>query len=397
MSAHAWSFPNDEPYNRDLSDQELWERSLRRSQHRREITELARKHAARRKGAAVAVSASMAVGPAAAPFAALASAGGGKSVAAAPPGSSAPSAISMPSSSLVAFGDTGAAVAAVQRQVGVDDDGIFGPITQSAVSSFQKRYGLPVTGRVDAKTWQALFRSNVTYVGGGGKTVMTVYSGGGGGAAAPAVDGSAPSSSAPGGSGKTSAPTSKQVAATAPKKVTSAAPKSSSPATSTDPATNRAATTTPKSVPTTPASAPAASAGGCGSGPIATPVSGTVTGTFGESRPGHLHAGQDIATAAGTPVRAAQCGTVTQAGFDGSGYGNLICIQHEGGVSTCYAHLSEIDTTKGAYVHVGDVIGKVGCTGNCTGPHLHFEVRENGKATNPAPYLAGSKTIQGKT
>ena len=86
----------------------------------------------------------------------------------------------MPSSSLVAFGDTGEAVAAVQRQVGVDDDGIFGPITQGAVEGFQKRYGLPVTGRVDAKTWQALFKSNVTYVGGGGKTVMTVYNGGGG-------------------------------------------------------------------------------------------------------------------------------------------------------------------------------------------------------------------------
>jgi hypothetical protein len=139
LSAHVWSFPNDEPYNRDLSDSELWERSLRRSQHRREITEAARKGAARRKGAAVAVSASMAVGPAAAPFAALASVGGGKSVAAAPPGSSAPSAISMPSSSLVAFGDTGEAVAAVQRQVGVDDDGIFGPITEGAVSRFQKR------------------------------------------------------------------------------------------------------------------------------------------------------------------------------------------------------------------------------------------------------------------
>ena len=86
----------------------------------------------------------------------------------------------MPSGSLVAFGDTGDAVAAVQRQVGVDDDGIFGPITQGAVQDFQKRYGIPVTGRVDARTWQALFKSNVTYVGGGGKTVMTVYNRGGG-------------------------------------------------------------------------------------------------------------------------------------------------------------------------------------------------------------------------
>ena len=80
MSAHASSFPWSEPHNRDLSDPELWERSLRRSVHRREITEAARKHAARRKGAAVAVSASMAVGPIAAPFAALASSGGPRDV-----------------------------------------------------------------------------------------------------------------------------------------------------------------------------------------------------------------------------------------------------------------------------------------------------------------------------
>ncbi len=173
---------------------ELWERSLRRSQHRREITELARKRAARRKGAALAVSASMAAGPAAAPFAALASSGGRRSVRRRR--GAARSAIAMPvRRPWSRYGDTGAAVAAVQRQVGVDDDGIFGPITAGAVQRFQKRYGLPVTGRVDAKTWQALFKSNVTYVGGGGKTVMTVYNGGGDRATpAPTTDGLRPSS-----------------------------------------------------------------------------------------------------------------------------------------------------------------------------------------------------------
>src|SRR4051794_10683313 len=148
----------------------------------------------------------MAVGPAASPFAALASAKTGTAASVSQPVSSA-SAISMPSGSLVAFGDSGAAVAAVQRQVGVDDDGIFGPITQGAVQDFQKRYGLPVTGRVDAKTWQALFKGNVTYVGGGGKTVMTVY--GGGGSTAPTVDGSAPSSSVPGGDASPKSPPAK--------------------------------------------------------------------------------------------------------------------------------------------------------------------------------------------
>src|SRR6478735_11561866 len=115
----------------------------------------------------------MAVGPVASPFAALASAGGPRDVVA----QQAPvrSAIAMPSDALVEYGDTGAAVAAIQRVVGVDDDGIFGPITRHAVSRFQERSGLAVTGRVDARTWATLFKSNVSFVGGGGKTTLTVY------------------------------------------------------------------------------------------------------------------------------------------------------------------------------------------------------------------------------
>ena len=84
------------------------------------------------------------------------------------------SAISLPSGALVSYGDVGPKVAAVQRQVGVDDDGIFGPITRGAVERFQARYGLPVTGEVDARTWQALFKSQVSFVGKGGKQIMTV-------------------------------------------------------------------------------------------------------------------------------------------------------------------------------------------------------------------------------
>ena len=133
--------------------------------------------------------------------------------------------------------------------------------------------------------------------------------------------------------------------------------------------------------------------GGCGSGQLASPVSGTVTGNYGEDRGSHAHAGKDIAAPTGTTVRAAQCGTVTKAGADSGGYGNLVCIQHEGGVSTCYAHLSSIGTKVGTYVHVGDAIGKVGCTGSCTGPHLHFEVREHDKPVNPEPYLSGAKNV----
>ena len=80
---------------------------------------------------------------------------------------------------------------------------------------------------------------------------------------------------------------------------------------------------------------------------------------------------------------------MTQAGVE-SGYGNIICIQHSATVSTCYAHLSAFETSVGAYVEVGQVIGRVGSTGNSTGPHLHFEVRENGRAVDPAPRLAAS-------
>jgi Meckel syndrome type 1 protein len=369
LSAHVESFPIEPPYNRDLSDVSLWERSLTRSVHRRELAALHRKYAARRKGATIAVSATMAATPTIQPLAAMAAMSGGSAVATAP--ASDRTAIHMPASALVSYGDTGAAVAAVQREVGVDDDGIFGPITRGAVERFQQRYGLPVTGEVDARTWTALFHSNVTFVGGGGSHVMTVYRPGG---AETKLTSAAPESS-PRSAGTTTPASAPRHIASAPRHVASATP---APA----PAAPR------------PVSAPVSTAGGCGAGRIATPVSGPVTGQFGESRPGHLHAGMDISAASGTPVRAAQCGTVVQAGTE-SGYGNIVCIQHAGGVSTCYAHLSQIGTSQGSYVHVGDVIGRVGCTGSCTGPHLHFEVRQNGKAVNPEPYLSGSAKISG--
>ncbi|MDA0185233.1 peptidoglycan DD-metalloendopeptidase family protein, partial [Solirubrobacter phytolaccae] len=384
MSAHELSFPYVAPRNRDLSDAELWQRSLRRSVHRREITEAARKHAMRRKGAAVAVTASMAAGPVAAPFAAVASVGGKRSVSTQTAAPSAGSAIALPSGALVDYGDTGEAVAAVQKVVGVDSDGIFGPITQGGVERWQKVNGLPATGSVDAKTWTKMFQSSVSYVGKDGKTTVTVNNK----TTAPkaGVDGPAPTNTTTTTKPKTRTKTkTKQRSAVAEQ--------------------NRNAVTKPQSVSdqtvqapaeTPAAPAPATPGAGCGAGKIATPVSGTTTGVYGENRGSHAHAGKDIAAPTGTAVRAAQCGTVTKAGMDGSGYGNLVCIEHEGGVSTCYAHLSQINTKVGTYVHVGDVIGKVGCTGSCTGPHLHFEVRENGKTVNPEQYLTGAKQIAGK-
>ena len=104
------------------------------------------------------------------------------------------------------------------------------------------------------------------------------------------------------------------------------------------------------------------------------PVRGMITGVFGEWRGDHRHTGLDIATAAGTPIKAAASGTVILLGWQG-GYGNFTCLRHATLV-TCYAHQSSYATAYGAFVRQGQTIGRVGCTGNCSGPHLHFEVRK---------------------
>lgn len=115
------------------------------------------------------------------------------------------------------------------------------------------------------------------------------------------------------------------------------------------------------------------------------PVNGTVTSGFG-MRWGRLHAGIDIAAPTGTPVRAAQSGQVIFAGSQG-GYGNLILIAHGDGIVTAYAHLSSIGVSVGRFVDRGQTIGAVGSTGYSTGPHLHFEVRVNGRPVDPMGYL----------
>lgn len=100
-----------------------------------------------------------------------------------------------------------------------------------------------------------------------------------------------------------------------------------------------------------------------------------------------LHSGIDIGNAGfGAPVIAAADGIVTMASYYG-GYGNCVMINHGNGISTLYGHGQKILTTVGTQVKKGDLIMEVGSTGNSTGPHLHFEVRVNGKAVNPIPYL----------
>ncbi len=113
------------------------------------------------------------------------------------------------------------------------------------------------------------------------------------------------------------------------------------------------------------------------------PVSGPVTSGFGW-RWGRMHEGIDIGAGYGVPVVASASGTVIHAGWMG-GYGNLVVIDHGGGLSTAYAHLSSISA--GGSVAQGQVVGYIGCTGHCFGAHLHFEVRVNGGAVDPLGYL----------
>jgi peptidoglycan DL-endopeptidase CwlO len=125
-----------------------------------------------------------------------------------------------------------------------------------------------------------------------------------------------------------------------------------------------------------------------GSGGLIWPVNGPVVSGFG-MRWGSMHEGVDIAVPEMTPIRAAASGTVvaTQSEAESGGYGNFTCIDHGGGLATCYAHQSSFAVAAGQSVSQADIIGYTGCTGHCLGPHLHFEVRINGSPTDPMGYL----------
>jgi murein DD-endopeptidase MepM/ murein hydrolase activator NlpD len=101
---------------------------------------------------------------------------------------------------------------------------------------------------------------------------------------------------------------------------------------------------------------------------------------------GRMHEGIDIGVAYGTPIHAAAAGRVIYCGWE-EGYGNLTVIDHGNGIATAYGHQSSIAVSCGEDVSQGQVIGYVGCTGHCTGPHLHFEVRVNGSPVDPLGYL----------
>jgi len=129
---------------------------------------------------------------------------------------------------------------------------------------------------------------------------------------------------------------------------------------------------------------------GLATGSMMWPVNGPITSPFGwRTSPfggSEFHAGIDIGVPYGTPIHAADGGRVVWAQWMG-GYGNAVVIDHGGGLSTLYGHQSSLNVSVGQGVTRGQVIGYVGSTGMSTGPHLHFEVRLNGKPVDPLGYL----------
>ena len=131
------------------------------------------------------------------------------------------------------------------------------------------------------------------------------------------------------------------------------------------------------------------------------PVDGVLIGGFGMrmdpfSGEGAFHKGVDIRAATGTPVRSTADGIVIHAGWDMSGYGRMVVVDHGGGTQTWYAHLSRLSVNVGQDVRRGDMIGAVGSTGRVTAPHLHYEVHIDGVVTNPGPFLSKATIFQGQ-
>jgi murein DD-endopeptidase MepM/ murein hydrolase activator NlpD len=372
--------------HRDLAAPEVWARSLERSRHRRELLPKARRESRRRKHVSAVLAAGVVAGPAT-PLAAAQVSSGDLSAAVAAE-SPANRAIEIREGGLpLQVGSQGDLVVQVQRALHVDDDGIFGVQTDSAVRSYQLAHGLDVDGIVGLATWGALFPgqthgvANGAAIGGSNipaaaraKVAQAVQHAGSQVAAQAetGVSGTLGGTTGVGGTGTTG------VGGTGTTDVggtgTSGTGTSGAGGTTTTPVASPAPGTT--------------TVRGCGSSTIIRPISGPVTSPFGP-RGGRNHDGMDIGAPTGTPIHAAACGTVSFAGQQ-SGYGNIVCVTHTSQFSTCYAHLSRFGTTSGAHVQQGQVIGYVGCTGNCTGPHLHFETRVGGTARNPVSYLGGA-------
>ena len=354
--------------HRDLAAPELWTRSLERSRRRRELLPKARRELGRRKHVSAALATAVVAGPGA-PLAAGQVSGADVSAAVAAE-SPANRAIEIREGGLpLQLGSQGELVAEVQRALHVSADGIFGVQTDAAVRSYQRAAGLEVDGIVGLATWGSLFKSHTASGASIGGSNIPLQ-------ARERVE-------------KTVAQASQELAPQrqVERGADPSAPRAGTGRAGTTPGgTTRTETTTPTDT-TTPTSTPAPTGGSCDTSTISSPVRGTVTSDFGP-RGGRNHDGIDIAASMGTPIRAAACGTVSLAGQQ-SGYGNIICITHTSQFSTCYAHLSRFGVSSGTRVQQGQIIGYVGCTGSCTGPHLHFETRVGGTARDPKPFLGG--------
>jgi murein DD-endopeptidase MepM/ murein hydrolase activator NlpD len=130
------------------------------------------------------------------------------------------------------------------------------------------------------------------------------------------------------------------------------------------------------------------------------PIKASVTFTSGygvRSDPFHagaaMHPGIDLAGAYGTPIYATADGTVVRAGWNSGGYGNLVELDHGRGITTRYGHMSAILVEAGDHVTRGQQIGRMGSTGRSTGNHLHYEVRIDGRAVNPIPFMKSTDYV----
>jgi murein DD-endopeptidase MepM/ murein hydrolase activator NlpD len=134
--------------------------------------------------------------------------------------------------------------------------------------------------------------------------------------------------------------------------------------------------------------------------PIGNPARGhTITSRFGYrvdpfNGEKAMHTGMDFRASTGTPIKPTAAGKVTSAGWDG-GYGKMVEIDHGNGYRTRYGHMSQVLVGKGDKVTADTIIGLVGSTGRSTGPHLHYEVRLDGAALNPAPFIKAGKKVRG--
>ena len=117
------------------------------------------------------------------------------------------------------------------------------------------------------------------------------------------------------------------------------------------------------------------------------PVQARLNSAYGQRR-GGMHYGVDLGAAKGAPVHAARAGRVSYVGSGYRGYGKLVIIDHSDGYQTFYAHNSRLIARKGKKVTAGQIIAHVGATGNASAPHLHFEIRKNGRPQDPALYMS---------